>query len=179
RMSVPSSTTEPAVGSMSRVRQRIRVDLPDPERPMTTKISPGSTSKETSRTATVHPVASRTVSRSWRSYSLPMMPSAFLPKIFHRLRTENFGSGALLSCVSFAGELMEKGSPLVAVLRTRGARRTARRCQVASAVSGHGGGGEVSALGAVGADQVRRALADGQHGDHRVGRGHGREHRGV
>ena len=41
---------------MSRVRQRTSVDLPLPERPMTTKTSPGRTSNETSRTAIVEPV---------------------------------------------------------------------------------------------------------------------------
>ena len=42
-----------AVGSISRVRQRTSVDLPLPDRPMTTKTSPGRTSNETSRTAIV------------------------------------------------------------------------------------------------------------------------------
>ena len=44
-MSSPSSRTSPAVGSMSRVRQRISVDLPEPDRPITTNTSPGRTSK--------------------------------------------------------------------------------------------------------------------------------------
>ena len=47
-MSSPSSSTVPPVGSMSRVSSRTSVDLPDPERPMTTNTSPGATSKETS-----------------------------------------------------------------------------------------------------------------------------------
>ena len=46
RMSSPSSRTSPAVGSISRVRQRTSVDLPLPDRPMTTKTSPGRTSNE-------------------------------------------------------------------------------------------------------------------------------------
>ena len=35
------AATSPAVGSISRVRQRTSVDLPEPDRPMTTKTSPG------------------------------------------------------------------------------------------------------------------------------------------
>ena len=56
RMSSPSSRTSPAVGSMRRVMQRTSVDLPLPDRPMTTKTSPGQTSNETSRRATIEPV---------------------------------------------------------------------------------------------------------------------------
>ena len=40
-----------SVGSISRVRHRTSVDLPLPDRPMTTKTSPGRTSNETSSTA--------------------------------------------------------------------------------------------------------------------------------
>jgi hypothetical protein len=42
--SAPSMTICPAVGSTSREMQRTRVDLPLPERPMTTKVSPCCTS---------------------------------------------------------------------------------------------------------------------------------------
>jgi len=38
---------------------RTSVDLPDPDKPMTTNTSPGATSKETSRTAIVLPVLAR------------------------------------------------------------------------------------------------------------------------
>ena len=58
RMSSPSNVTAPEVGSISRVRQRTSVDLPEPDRPITTNISPGATSKLTSRTAAVQPVRS-------------------------------------------------------------------------------------------------------------------------
>ena len=54
----PRRRSRPAVGSISRVRHRTSVDLPEPDRPMTTKTSPGETSKFTSRTAAVHPVRS-------------------------------------------------------------------------------------------------------------------------
>ena len=39
-MSVPSTTTEPAVGSSSRLQQRSSVDLPEPEGPMMKTSSP-------------------------------------------------------------------------------------------------------------------------------------------
>ena len=48
RMSTPSMTISPSVGSISRLRWRISVDLPEPDRPITTKISPRSTDRETS-----------------------------------------------------------------------------------------------------------------------------------
>ena len=41
----PRRRPAPAVGSISRVRQRTSVDLPEPDRPMTTNTSPGATSK--------------------------------------------------------------------------------------------------------------------------------------
>src|SRR5919202_4080780 len=56
RRSRPSTSTVPALGSMSRLSSRTRVDLPDPDRPMTTNSSPRSTSKPTSWTASVLPV---------------------------------------------------------------------------------------------------------------------------
>src|SRR6185369_12215249 len=86
-MSSPSRRISPKVGSMRRVKQRISVDLPLPDRPITTKISPGATSNETSRTAIVEPVRSR---KSWLDSSVggdTSLPSAG-PKIFQRLWTE-------------------------------------------------------------------------------------------
>ena len=46
------------VGSTSRIRHRARVDLPLPERPITTKVSPASTLNDTSRRATTAPSSS-------------------------------------------------------------------------------------------------------------------------
>ena len=40
RTSTPSTRTSPAVGSISRLMWRISVDLPEPDRPMITWISP-------------------------------------------------------------------------------------------------------------------------------------------
>ncbi|VXB92825.1 hypothetical protein PSCLAVI8L_210023 [Pseudoclavibacter sp. 8L] len=56
--SVPWITMLPAVGSSRPLRVRMRVDLPEPERPMTTKISPCLTSKVASMTAAVTPAPS-------------------------------------------------------------------------------------------------------------------------
>ena len=51
--SVPSQRIVPSVGSIRRLMQRSRVDLPEPDRPMITRNSPGSTVKLTWRSATV------------------------------------------------------------------------------------------------------------------------------
>ena len=40
-MHCPSKTISPEVGTSSRFRQRRKVDLPEPEGPMTTTFSPG------------------------------------------------------------------------------------------------------------------------------------------
>ena len=88
RMSSPLTRTLPDVGSMSRVRHRTRVDLPEPDRPITTKTSPGATSNDTSRTAATQPVW---LSRSLRLRSASGVPttlSALGPNTFHRSRTE-------------------------------------------------------------------------------------------
>ena len=55
----PSKVISPAVGSISRDMQRTRVDLPEPDRPMMTKISPDAISSVTSRTAPISPAPAR------------------------------------------------------------------------------------------------------------------------
>ena len=77
----------PAVGSISRVRQRTRVDLPEPERPITTKTSPGATSKETSLTPTTQPVFFFRSARERSASGVPMILSAPSPKIFQTFST--------------------------------------------------------------------------------------------
>jgi hypothetical protein len=49
----PCTLMVPAVASCSPLSMRMIVDLPDPERPMMTKISPGATVKLASMTAAV------------------------------------------------------------------------------------------------------------------------------
>jgi len=98
-MSSPSKTTSPAVGSISRVRQRTSVDLPEPDSPITTKTSPGATSNDTSRTAAVHRARSRSSRRDSPASSVELgTRSAFGPNTFHRFRTEITGVWRSLTC---------------------------------------------------------------------------------
>lgn len=79
--SSPSKRMRPEVGSSSPLSMRSRVDLPDPDSPMTTKICPGSTLKEASITAAVVPSArssSRSAPRS-RARTASAAPSGCLP----------------------------------------------------------------------------------------------------
>ncbi len=96
RTSSPSIARLPAVGSISRVRQRTRVDLPDPERPITTKTSPLRTSKVTSRTAAVQPVRSRSSAADRSASAEPGTFAAALsgPKTFQRPSTEKTDGAA-------------------------------------------------------------------------------------
>ena len=80
--SAPTMLIVPAVTSIRRDRQRTSVDLPDPDNPMTTSISPRAISSVTSRTATTWP-------------GIPVPPvsesaarccSGRAPKIFQTLR---------------------------------------------------------------------------------------------
>ena len=61
---------------------RTSVDLPEPERPITTNTSPGQTSSETSRTAATQPVLARSSARGNAASGVPITWSAFEPKIF-------------------------------------------------------------------------------------------------
>ena len=99
-MSSPYSSTVPAVGSISRVSRRTSVDLPEPDRPITTNTSPGATSKETSRMPTTWPVFSCSSLRdSWAS-SVAMILSARGPKIFQSPSTWTAGVSPLRSTAS-------------------------------------------------------------------------------
>jgi hypothetical protein len=57
RVSRPSMSTRPELGSTRRLIMRRRVDLPAPDVPTTTAIVPSSTRKDTSSTTTVFAVA--------------------------------------------------------------------------------------------------------------------------
>jgi hypothetical protein len=72
----------PAVGSIRRISVRTSVDLPEPDRPITTNTSPGQMSMLTSRTATVQPVLSRSSRRDSSASGVPMIRSPCEPKIF-------------------------------------------------------------------------------------------------
>jgi hypothetical protein len=79
-----SSTTRPAVGGMSRFRQRSSVDLPLPERPMITKNSPRFSRNDTSSTPTTWPVASRMASLLWPCWRSSRADVGLGPKILLR-----------------------------------------------------------------------------------------------
>ena len=68
--------------------QRTNVDLPEPDKPMTTKTSPLATSKDTSRTAMVLPVLFRSSVRLKSASGVPINFSALGPKTFQTFRTE-------------------------------------------------------------------------------------------
>ena len=89
-------STWPAVGSISRVRHRTSVDLPEPDSPITTKTSPGATSKETSLTAAMQPVFSSISARLMSASGVPMIWSAFGPKTFQRSLTASAGLTVLV-----------------------------------------------------------------------------------
>ena len=57
-ISCPSIKSCPSVGSINRLSKRIKVDFPEPERPIITKISPSSMVMLMSYTPTVLPVFS-------------------------------------------------------------------------------------------------------------------------
>jgi len=78
----------PLVGSIKRVMHRTKVDLPEPDRPITTKTSFGATSNETSLTAMVLPVLFRSSVRLKSASGVPINLSALGPKTFQRFRTE-------------------------------------------------------------------------------------------
>jgi hypothetical protein len=67
------------VGSMSRVRQRISVDFPLPDSPITTNTSPGATSMSMSRIATTLPVCVCSWRRGKSANSDPTICSGFGP----------------------------------------------------------------------------------------------------
>ena len=80
--------TEPAVGSINLVKHLTNVDLPEPDNPITTKTSPGATSKETSFTAAVLPVFALNSERERLASAELTIFSGLSPNTFHKFRTE-------------------------------------------------------------------------------------------
>ena len=70
----------------------MRVDLPEPDKPMTTNVSPLPTSKETSRTPTVQPVACCTSSRDAPLPAISIALSGLAPKTFQMCSTDRHTS---------------------------------------------------------------------------------------
>ena len=127
----PRAAPDPEVGSTSRVRQRTSVDLPEPDSPMTTKTSPGATSKLTSRTAAVQPRCSISSRRDSAQAAASLRHRRRLgPKTFHRSRTEIAGScdrrrRRPLGAVRRGGRRSGRGSPGLST--ARGASAAVRR----------------------------------------------------
>ena len=82
----------PALGSISRISVRTSVDLPEPDRPMTTNTSPGLMSSETSRTAITQPVFSRSSARESSQSGVPITRSPLGPKTFQTPSARTSGS---------------------------------------------------------------------------------------
>lgn len=108
-MSVPSTWMLPAVGSMSLLRQRTNVDFPLPDKPMTTRISPCWTSRETSKRATALPVSFKISLRGLPSLYCLSACFAPKPKTFDRFLTEIFAilphrAGSCARCLGKSGQ---------------------------------------------------------------------------
>jgi hypothetical protein len=87
----PSMSTWPAVGSTSRLIRRIRVDLPEPESPMRTNISPSWTSNDTSCTPTIWPVRAKISSFVDPAASMSSACLGLVPNTLHKPCTLTFG----------------------------------------------------------------------------------------
>ena len=80
-MSLPSISIVPDVGSIRRFRRRSRVDLPEPDRPMITKISPALMSKLALWTPTKAPVSAWISDFVFPARTILSASSVFSPKI--------------------------------------------------------------------------------------------------
>ena len=78
--SSPSMKILPAVGSVNREMQRKSVDLPEPDRPITTNNSPFCTSNVALLTPTIQPAAWKAAA-STTPAELRIMAAALSPKI--------------------------------------------------------------------------------------------------
>lgn len=102
--SLPSKRTRPEVGCASPLRVRSSVDFPDPDRPITTKISPCCTSNEASITAAVVPSA-----RNW-SRSAPALRRR-TPSLGLRPKTLNTCSATSLDTTAFRADYRSEPAP--------------------------------------------------------------------
>jgi len=88
----PPISTLPAVGSTSRLTRRINVDLPEPDRPISTKISPSRTSNDTSCRPTTCPVRLNTSSFVAPAAIMSSACYGLLPNTLHRPSTTTLGA---------------------------------------------------------------------------------------
>src|SRR5215218_8211558 len=93
----PARYTFPSVGSIRRFITRKSVDLPLPESPMTTKISPGTTSKVASKTPMVDPVSLSTSALVFPERRISSACLARRPKTTEQSSTLMITSRPLLS----------------------------------------------------------------------------------
>src|SRR5690606_33269769 len=93
----PPIQTSPEVGSMSLRRQRMKVDLPLPDSPITTKNSPRSSDMETPLTAVTAPLSSACATEAG---SLVSTRTPLGAKTFHRLFTCRTGWFMAVSLMS-------------------------------------------------------------------------------
>src|SRR5690554_1187012 len=93
----PPIQTSPEVGSMSLRRQRMKVDLPLPDSPITTKNSPRSSVMETFLTAVTAPFSSAWATEAG---SLVSTRTPLAAKTFHRLLTRRTGWFMAVSLMS-------------------------------------------------------------------------------
>ena len=78
---VPSTIISPSVGSISLFKCLIKVDFPEPDKPIQTKVSPSSIFIDTLSNPTVCPVFSKTSSFEAPSLTIGKTVSGLLPKI--------------------------------------------------------------------------------------------------
>ena len=131
--SLPAISICPAVGSIRRISVRTSVDLPEPERPITTNTSLGHTSNETSRTAATQSCFSRSSARGRSASGVPITLSAWRPKIFQTPSARI--SGSPLRSISCPGATELSATAVTALrvprlsLETK-ARRALRSCRL-------------------------------------------------
>ena len=82
----------PALGSIRRISVRTRVDLPEPDRPMTTNTSPGWTSIDDVADGHDVPVLRCSSQRGSSASGVPMTLSGCGPKIFQTPSARTTGS---------------------------------------------------------------------------------------
>ena len=166
----------PAVGSISRVSSRTSVDLPEPESPITTKTSPGATSKRRRRGCRPRGRSSPAApcGRAGRR-RLFMILSALGPKIFQRPSTCTAGASSRGSRWAWwwAGSWCSRSSASSVVAAVAG--RVERAAVAVAVVRARRPAGS----GVLPADQVGRLLGDHHHGRVDVAVGDEREDRGV
>jgi len=115
--SAPRTRMVPLLGCTRRFRQRSRVLLPLPDRPMTTRISPSTTSKLTWFSPTAVPVFASTVARSSPAFSIASASASRAPNTLLTRRTSiSVGRVSGARAVSRAAEPASKAKDVFGVI---------------------------------------------------------------